>query len=96
MWDEDVDPWRVKGVTRAFENDWFGIDSYDVVRPDGAAGYYDVIRARRVAVGVLPIEADGTVHMVGQWRFPLGAPAILGNAGRRRGAWRRGASLRGA
>ncbi len=27
---------------------------------------------RRLAVGVLPIEADGRVHLVGQWRFPLG------------------------
>ena len=27
---------------------------------------------RGLAVGVLPIEADGSVHLVGQWRFPLG------------------------
>ncbi|ANP47500.1 NUDIX domain-containing protein [Candidatus Viadribacter manganicus] len=71
-WDEDGDPWIVKGVTRAFENDWFGIDAHDVIRPDGRPGQYGVIRVRRLAVGVLPIEADGRVHMVGQWRFPLG------------------------
>src|SRR5262249_6930564 len=33
--------------------------------------HYGVIRIRRPAVGVLPIDADGMVHMVGQWRFPL-------------------------
>ena len=71
-WDEDGDPWIVKGVTRAFENDWFRIDAHDVIRPDGEPGYYGVIRVRRLAVGVLPIEADGSVHLVGQWRFPLG------------------------
>jgi 8-oxo-dGTP pyrophosphatase MutT (NUDIX family) len=27
---------------------------------------------RRLAVGVLPIDAAGCVHLVGQWRFPLG------------------------
>lgn len=71
-WDEDGDPWIVKGVSRAFENDWFRIEAHDVIRPDGAQGHYGVIRVRRLAVGVLPIEADGRVHLVGQWRFPLG------------------------
>jgi 8-oxo-dGTP pyrophosphatase MutT (NUDIX family) len=71
-WDEGGNPWIVKGMTHAFENDWFRIDEHDVIRPDGARGYYGVIRVRRLAVGVLPIDAGGRVHLVGQWRFPLG------------------------
>lgn len=71
-WDEGGNPWIVKGVTQAFANDWFRIDEHDVIRPDGANGYYGVIRVRRLAVGVLPIDAEGCVHLVGQWRFPLG------------------------
>lgn len=70
-WDEGGNPWIVKGVTHAFENDWFRIDEHDVIRPNGEKGYYGVIRIRRLAVGVLPIDADGRVHLVGQWRFPL-------------------------
>lgn len=70
-WDEGGNPWIVKGVTQAFENDWFRIEEHDVIRPDGAKGYYGVIRVRRLAVGVLPIDAEGWVHLVGQWRFPL-------------------------
>ncbi|OQW55912.1 MAG: hypothetical protein A4S17_01135 [Proteobacteria bacterium HN_bin10] len=71
-WEEDGDPWVVKSVARVFQNDWFGIDAHDVIRPDGKPGAYDVIRVRRLAVGVLPIDAEGYVHIVGQWRFPLG------------------------
>lgn len=71
-WEEDHNPWRVKAVTEPFANVWFRIEENAVVRPDGADGYYGVIRIRRLAVGVLPIEADGRVHLVGQWRFPLG------------------------
>lgn len=71
-WDEGGNPWIVKGMTHAFENDWFRIDEHDVIRPDGVKGYYGVIRVRRLAVGVLPIDAAGCVHLVGQWRFPLG------------------------
>jgi 8-oxo-dGTP pyrophosphatase MutT (NUDIX family) len=72
QWEEDGDPWVVKGVTQAFANDWFRIESHGVIHPGGAAGTYSVIRVRRLAVGVLPIDADGSVHLVGQWRFPLG------------------------
>jgi 8-oxo-dGTP pyrophosphatase MutT (NUDIX family) len=71
-WEEDGDPWIVKGVTRAWENAWFVLDRHEVIHPGGAAGEYTVIRPRRVAVGVLPVEDDGSVHLVGQWRFPLG------------------------
>jgi 8-oxo-dGTP pyrophosphatase MutT (NUDIX family) len=71
-WEEDGDPWIVKSVTQAFANDWFRVEANDVLRPDGSPGHYGVVRVRRVAVGVLPIGPDGHVHMVGQWRFPLG------------------------
>lgn len=73
IWDEGGNPWIVKGVKCAFENDWFRVDEHDVIRPDGEKGYYGVLRIRRLAVGVLPIDADGRVHLVGQWRFPLGS-----------------------
>src|SRR5258708_5102179 len=71
-WEDDANPWRVTDVSREFENDWFAVDAHAVVHPGGREGTYGVIRIRRLAVGVLPIEADGTVHLVGQWRFPLG------------------------
>lgn len=72
VWEEDTDPWTIKSVSQPFQNDWFKIDSYAVIHPGGADGVYSVIRPRRLAVGVLPVEADGRVHLVGQWRFALG------------------------
>lgn len=70
-WPEDGNPWQIRGVARPFENPWFAIDSYDVINPAGRAAAYSVVRMRRLAVGVLPIDAEGLVHLVGQWRFPL-------------------------
>ncbi len=70
-WEEDSDPWSVKAISHPFENNWLRIDKHDVIHPGGAAGEYTVVRVRRIAVGVLPIEPDGSVHLVGQWRFPL-------------------------
>lgn len=71
IWEEDGNPWAVTASTVPFRNDWFHIDKNEVIRPDGSAGEYTVVRIKRLAVGVLPVEADGSVHLVGQWRFPL-------------------------
>lgn len=70
-WEEDGDPWIVKSVRQPFANTWLALDEHQVTRPDGSPGTYTVVRIRRLAVGVLPIEANGDVHLVGQWRFPL-------------------------
>ncbi|MES1200687.1 MAG: NUDIX hydrolase [Pseudomonadota bacterium] len=70
-WEDDGDPWTIVSVRRSYETDWFAVDDHDVINPAGKPGHYGVIRIRRPAVGVLPIEADGGVHLVGQWRFPL-------------------------
>ena len=71
VWEEDGNPWSVTATSIPFKNNWLHIDKNDVIRPDGAAGEYTVVRLRRLAVGVLPIEPDGSVHLVGPWRFPL-------------------------
>jgi 8-oxo-dGTP pyrophosphatase MutT (NUDIX family) len=71
-WQDGTNPWTVKAVRRAYETSWFAVDDYEVINPGGKPGVYGVVKPRRSAVGVLPIDDDGVVHLVGQWRFPLG------------------------
>ena len=71
-WNDDENPWRVTGISTPFSNAWLTIESSEVIHPDGKPGTYSVVRIRRLAVGVLPIDDEGYVHLVGQWRFPLG------------------------
>jgi len=55
-----------------FENPWIALVEYDATAPTGHETLYNVIRFKKLALGVLPIHADGTVALVGQHRFPLG------------------------
>jgi len=71
-WADGENPWTVTGKSTPFSNDWLTIESAAVIHPDGKPGTYSFVRIRRLAVGVLPIDAQGCVHLVGQWRFPLG------------------------
>ncbi len=69
---EGDNPWTVTGRSTSFENNWIRIEDNSVLNPAGNPAIYSVVRVRRVAVGALPIDAHGHVHMVGQWRFALG------------------------
>lgn len=64
--------WRLGPARRAYENPWIGVDHHEAIAPSGAVGPYGIVRFKKVAVGVAPIDARGFVHLVGQWRAPLG------------------------
>lgn len=70
--DESRNPWTVRGERRVFDNPWIAVDERDVVNPAGRPAVYAVVRFKKLAVGVAPIDAEGRVRLVGQWRFPLG------------------------
>lgn len=47
------------------------IEHQEVIRPDGNPSIYGIVRFANRSVAVLPIEANGDVWIVGQWRRPL-------------------------
>ena len=61
--------WRSGPGRRRFANPWIELVEYDATAPTGFETQYAVVRFRKLAVGVLPICADGTVVLVGQQRF---------------------------
>lgn len=64
-------PWTIHGEKLVYENPWMRVREYDVTRPDGKPGLYGVMEPRQLAIGVLPLFVDGTVMLVGQYRFAL-------------------------
>ncbi len=66
-------PWEVLSDDIAYENPWIKIHHHQVVHPDGSDGQYGVVRFANRAIGVLPIDQDGYVWLVGQHRFPFNA-----------------------
>jgi len=64
--------WTAGAPKRLHDNPWFAVDYYDAVAPTGAPARYYVHDQKAVATGCLPLYEDGTVVLVGQWRFPFG------------------------
>jgi 8-oxo-dGTP pyrophosphatase MutT (NUDIX family) len=64
-------PWKRLASSRKYGNPWFTVREDQVIRPDGKPGIYGVVSARRLAIGILPLWADGSLTLVGQYRYPL-------------------------
>ncbi len=70
---EPVNPWTTLGRRPIYENPWIAVREDQVRRPDGQLGIYGVVHFKNRAIGVLPVDDDGCVWLVGQHRYPLGA-----------------------
>lgn len=66
-----VGPWRRRTRRIGYENDWITVWHDEVDRPDGSSGIYGTVHFANVAVGVVVIDADDRVLLVGQHRYPL-------------------------
>lgn len=70
----DEEPgWRILSAKTLYDNPWIRLRRYDTIAPTGALADYALVHFKKIAVGVLPVDADGSVHLVGQSRFPSGA-----------------------
>ena len=71
MKSSENNPWRTNATREIYENDWIAVREDTVTRPDGNPGIYGVVSMKNRAVGVVPLHADGTVTLVGQFRYTM-------------------------
>jgi 8-oxo-dGTP pyrophosphatase MutT (NUDIX family) len=66
-------PWTRNARRVAYENPWLTLWHDDVTRPDGEPGIYGVVHFANLAAGVLVLDDDDRVLLVGQHRYPVDA-----------------------
>jgi len=71
--DETKNPWSVLSRATIYENEWIRVDHHEVLSPSGGPGVYGTVHFKNLATGVVPIDENGNVVLVGQYRFPLHA-----------------------
>ena len=67
---DHANPWTALETRSVYENPWIKVREDRVLRPDGHPGIYGVVHFKNKAVGVLPVDDDGHVWLVGQYRYP--------------------------
>lgn len=66
-----MNPWRRLSSTDIYSTPWFRVRRDQVIQPDGRPGTYSVVSACRVAAGIVPLWPDGSITLVGQYRYPV-------------------------
>jgi len=63
-------PWVTLNSRIILSNPWFRLRRDEVIRPDGKRGDYHTVLAP-AAVGVVPCFDDGSILLVGQYRYSI-------------------------
>jgi 8-oxo-dGTP pyrophosphatase MutT (NUDIX family) len=64
-------PWKTLKSHTAYDCPWIRLDVSDVITPGGSPGQYHVVHFHNLAIGIIPVDSDGNVWLVGQYRYPL-------------------------
>ncbi len=71
MEDETINPWKTLTTKCLYENPWLSIREDSVIRPDGKPGIYGVVHLKGKCLGVLAVDDDEAIYLVGQYRYTL-------------------------
>ena len=66
-----VGPWLRHSRRVAYENAWITVWHDEVARPDGEPGVYGIVHFANLAVGVVAIDDNDRILLVGQHRYAL-------------------------
>lgn len=56
-----------------YDNPWIQVTEFQVVNPSGGPGIYGVVHFKNLAIGMVPLDEQGHLWLVGQYRYPLQA-----------------------
>ncbi|MFY0255374.1 NUDIX domain-containing protein [Chitinophaga sp. 30R24] len=64
-------PWIIHSREMRYENNWISVWHHEGTNPAGGPGIYGVVHFKNQAVGVVALDEDMNIFLVGQYRFPL-------------------------
>lgn len=71
MTDESLNPWTTLSTKPIYDNKWISLDEHQVINPNGGEGIYGKVHFKNIAIGIIPIDEDGTTRLIGQYRYTL-------------------------
>lgn len=68
---EFENPWQKISSREVYDNPWISVRHEEVIKPNGKPGIYGVAHFKTKAAAVVPLDNDGNVWLVGQYRYTL-------------------------
>jgi ADP-ribose pyrophosphatase len=64
-------PWLTKTTQTVYESAWIKVSKSDVLNPAGNPAIYSVVHFKNLAIGILAIDKEYNIWLVGQYRYPV-------------------------
>jgi len=64
-------PWKILDQKMVYENPWISLTEFRVLNHSGGEGIYGKVHFKNTAIGIIPLDSEFHVYLVGQYRFPL-------------------------
>jgi ADP-ribose pyrophosphatase len=68
-------PWKIKESIEKYKNKWMTVVEHQVIRPDGKDGIFGITTLLPGAY-VLPLDEEGNVYLVKEFKFAIGRELI--------------------
>lgn len=71
MIDESKNPWQTLSAKEIYDNPWINVTEYQVINPSGGQGIYGKIHYKNHAIGIVALDEENHIWLVGQYRYVL-------------------------
>lgn len=68
---KEKNPWTILESKKIYQNSWISLTEHQVLNPAGGKGIYGEVHFENYAIGIIAIDKDDHICLVGQYRFPL-------------------------
>jgi ADP-ribose pyrophosphatase len=65
-------PWKTLSSRIVYDNPWIRVEEHDVINPSGGRNRYGKVCFKNRAVGIIALDANDNIYLVGQTRYTLG------------------------
>lgn len=69
----ESNPWKINSTEIKYDSPWISVEHHEVLNPAGNPGTYSVVRFKKYAIGIIPLDEELNTWIVGQYRFPFDA-----------------------
>jgi len=64
-------PWQTVSTRVVYDNPWIRVREDQVTRPDGKPGIYGAVHYKNLAIGIVAVDDEGYIQLVGQFRYVM-------------------------
>ena len=68
---ESTNPWRTLSSSKVYDNPWITLTEFQVLNPAGNPGIYGKVHFKNMAIGIVALDDDGWISLVGQYRYTI-------------------------